>query len=86
MQDDNRGPGSDFFEGIYGQPRKERRHTIFKRQIALIESLRERGELPIEHSSHEDFWRQAVSRGLASQEDYEAACDAYGGDFYYAGD
>ena len=78
---------SDYFEKVFdGQSRKERRHTIFKRQLALIESLRERGEDPIVSSSPEDFWRQAVSRGLAAQEDYEAAHDAYKDDFYYAGD
>jgi hypothetical protein len=83
--DDERG--SDYFEKVFGgQSRKERRHTIFQRQLALVTAIRERGGEPIRSSSYEDFWRQAVGRGLASQDDYEAARDAYKDDFYYAGD
>jgi hypothetical protein len=64
----------------------DERKRIFNRQLRIAGSLRRKGEEPIRNSTYEDFWRQAVNRGLASQRYYERARVAYGDMFRYAGD
>ena len=62
------------------------RARVHNHQLRIIGSLRRKGEEPIHSSSAEDFWRQALDRGLASKRYYERARAAYGDMFYYAGD
>jgi len=62
------------------------RARVHNHQLRIIGSLRRKGEEPIRSSSAEDFWRQALDRGLASKRYYERARAAYGDMFHYAGD